>query len=86
MTAGPDYIHGKKADLGFNTGYIYCTVLVRNLLYCSALYIGPLNPAIHGIRVASAIELSVCLYVCMFSFFSNPICYTFSNSTPERPC
>ena len=39
--------------------------------------IGPLNPAIHGIRVASVIAFSVCVSVCMFS-----VCYKFSNSTP----
>ena len=41
--------------------------------------VGQLNPAIHGIRVASVIAFSVCLYVLLFS---NPICYKFSNSTP----
>ena len=44
----------------------------------SLQYIGPLNPAIHGIRVASVIAFSVlCLAVlCVFS-----VGYIFSNST-----
>ena len=88
MTAGPDYIHGKKANLGFDTGYIHCTILVRNVLYCSVLYIGPLSPVIHRIRVASVIAFSVCsLSVCLFSvtFFLilclSVLCHIFSNPT-----
>ena len=39
----------------------YCTILYRAVLYCN---VGPLNPTIHGIRVASVIAFSV---LCMFS-------------------
>ena len=41
--------------------------------------IGPLNPAIHGIRVASVIAFSVCLSVLWIYTY---ICYKFSNSSP----
>ena len=39
------------------------------------MIIGPLNPAIHGIRVASSIAFSVCMCVC-----SHWLGYKFSNS------
>ena len=39
------------------------------------MIIGPLNPAIHGIRVASSIAFSVCVCVC-----SHWLGYKFSNS------
>jgi len=50
--------------------------------FWSCRYIGPLNPAFHryGDRVASVIELYVCLWVlCVF------ICYIFSNPK-AGPC
>ena len=51
------------------------------------MIIGPLNPAIHGIRVASSIAISVCMCVC-----SHWLGYKFSNSLqhnirpPSRNC
>ena len=45
----------------------YSTLSYSNC-YVGKEYIGPLNPAIHGIRVASVIAFSVLfIYVCMFS-------------------
>ena len=73
MTEGPDYIHGNKADLRFNTGYIYCTVLVRNVLYCSVLYINVIYCKIQGVYyfcflcLCVCVCLSVCLSVCEFT-------------------
>ena len=55
------------------------TVLYRTILYFTLSYyfqcIGPLNLAIHGIRVASVIEFSVGFFVCFsvsLLHFSNP--------------
>ena len=45
------------------------------------MIIGPLNPAIHGIRVAFVIAFSVySLFSALYIFF-NPIGYKFSSST-----
>ena len=49
------------------TDVLYYTVLYIIVLYGTVLTIGPLNPAIHGIRVASVIEFSVCLFCDIFS-------------------
>ena len=42
---------------------IIVMVLIVVIKGMKIMIIGPLNPAIHGIRVASSIALSVCLYV-----------------------
>ena len=51
------------------------------------MIIGPLNPAIHGIRVASSIAISVCMCVCshwLGSKFSNSLQHNIR--PPSRNC
>ena len=48
-------------------------ILLNRIVFAVLLVIGPPNPAIHGIRVASAIAFSVCL----FSVLCVYVCYIF---------